>query len=35
VRSVSDSELAELMAVVDVTNGMNKTLKAASALAGD
>jgi len=32
---VSDAELAELMAVVDVTNGMNKTLKAASALAGD
>lgn len=32
---VDDAELAELMAVVDVTNGMNKTLKAAGALAGD
>lgn len=31
--SVSDAEIAELMAVVDVTNGMNKTLKAAAALA--
>jgi alkylhydroperoxidase/carboxymuconolactone decarboxylase family protein YurZ len=32
---VTDAELAELMAVVDVTNGLNKTLKAASALTGD
>ena len=31
---VSDAEIAELMAVVDVTNGMNKTLKAVGALAG-
>lgn len=31
---IDDAELAELMAVVDVTNGMNKTLKAAGALAG-
>lgn len=30
---VSDAELAELMAVVDASNGMNKTLKAARALA--
>lgn len=30
---VGDAELAELMAVVDASNGMNKTLKAARALA--
>jgi alkylhydroperoxidase/carboxymuconolactone decarboxylase family protein YurZ len=35
MHGVSDAELAELMAVVDVTNGLNKTLKAAGALAGD
>lgn len=29
---VNDAELAELMAVVDTTNGLNKTLKAARAL---
>lgn len=31
---VTDAELAELMAVVDASNGLNKTLKAARALAG-
>jgi alkylhydroperoxidase/carboxymuconolactone decarboxylase family protein YurZ len=30
---VTDAELAELMAVVDASNGLNKTLKAARALA--
>jgi alkylhydroperoxidase/carboxymuconolactone decarboxylase family protein YurZ len=30
----TDAEIAELMAVVDVTNGMNKTVKAVGALAG-
>lgn len=31
----SDLEIAELMAVVDVTNGLNKTLKAAQVNYGD
>lgn len=32
---VTDVEIAELMAVVDVTNGLNKTLKAAQVGYGD
>jgi alkylhydroperoxidase/carboxymuconolactone decarboxylase family protein YurZ len=34
-KGVTDEEIAELMAVVDVTNGMNKTLKAVRALTAD
>jgi len=33
--AVSDQEIAELMAVVDVTNGLNKTLKAAQVNFGE